>query len=1361
MHGFWEIVASNAVLVAGLAVGVALLGRVWKNAAGLHVLWLLVLVKLFTPPVVTIGLPLPAPWAARAPQDHGPDGGEAYPPTANAAQVPPMADGFRAEPAAVPNSAPRADVQKLAARPKAADASNVTAVPTTAPTTASTAEPQTLTWSTVLAWTWGIGIGVFASSHAFWMHRFARLLRDGQAPPDSVSTMAARVSRRMGLKRVPQVLMLPVRLSPLVWSAGGRPRVILPAELFRRLAPEAQEAILVHELAHVRRKDHLVRLLELFATTVFWWHPAAWWASRQLRGLEEQCCDAAVLRTVPHAPRTYANALVDTLGFISEPPVAVPMGATAAKSPLSLARRIEMLTNHAHVVRLTPGRMLLVATVAALPMAVAFAAEAPQTSERPPAEAREPGEQLADDDGIERHESRADNAVQAEGTDGEEKSEQLRVGHVEEVAAEEPGARAVRFSVDVPKGLRFRVTLREVSSRIVARGNFVFENERDQPALVEIRFEYLFEYQGDKSRDVLLSEEKLLQFEAEGEGCYPPGVTTIAGVPLGNLARPEKKLILVGAEDERSKAESGVRVLLIVPKNATPKTSEDVEKLDPRGELIVSLEPMPNKDSKPDPAEQLRRAWRRGARAVGTAYIKYRRYRVGPSFVKRISHESVDALLSSFGPSTRAEQVLPIVRELLEAEAREPWSSGWGTHLFRSVGLKTLDTHVREGKLSSARFYDGEIDVRYAAVNRQVDVHRAGGSVYARTPLSSFRISPPEGLLSQLETSVLEDGRVRLSHDRLEIVADPATGFIHRDVRRDRDRDRQAESLQYGPTSYPGGIYYPRLKLHFGYRDGKLDSVDVIVIDEARFNGGFSDADFALPLPAGTLVVDYREDTFRPTRRRLTHDVDDAAEQFRGRPERVPFGSGAVPDVDQAAARFEEPAPLRFEFRHQPWEDVLTWLAEEAGLALVMDAPPPGVLNYQDERAYSVAEAIELLNTVLRPQGYELVRHRRTLRLVKLEKDGLIAPVQVEVLPHTDALVIRGKDRDVKKVVDLIDEIEDTRETDMPAKKNEAAQSVPKQPADTRSFDIILAEHVILMDGELATPSEVEGRLREQAAAGPVHPRFLFTAGAFEAGKWKTWHDRAYDLHRELRFSPGFTVGSVSHLASRRYDAIRTADDLRPDPSRRIEGTARLPDGRPAAGATVVVRQRSGRESEAISLRDGRLRSPVNEVWTQADERGRFAIYPAKDEFSVAVLHEDGFAAAGAAQLRRGEPIVLEAWATIDLTLRRSPDHALGASLRVRAIPAPDAVPLGFDAQLSTGEASHVSSKVLVPSGSITASTFIAMGEGVSVAASRDTFDVGPGETKQIELGPPTKEDVQRAEQNFRELHGDESTKRR
>jgi type II secretory pathway component GspD/PulD (secretin) len=79
---------------------------------------------------------------------------------------------------------------------------------------------------------------------------------------------------------------------------------------------------------------------------------------------------------------------------------------------------------------------------------------------------------------------------------------------------------------------------------------------------------------------------------------------------------------------------------------------------------------------------------------------------------------------------------------------------------------------------------------------------------------------------------------------------------------------------------------------------------------------------------------------------------------------------------------------LRFNFRFQPWADVLDWFAYQADLSLVMDAPPPGTFNYSDTRSYTPAEAIDLLNSVLLTKGYTLVRKDRMLILINLE-DGI------------------------------------------------------------------------------------------------------------------------------------------------------------------------------------------------------------------------------------------------------------------------------------------------------------------------------------------------------------------------------------
>jgi bla regulator protein blaR1 len=57
MYTFWEIIASNAVVATILAVIAMWLGRFWKNAAAVHVLWVVVLLKLFTPPLVITELP--------------------------------------------------------------------------------------------------------------------------------------------------------------------------------------------------------------------------------------------------------------------------------------------------------------------------------------------------------------------------------------------------------------------------------------------------------------------------------------------------------------------------------------------------------------------------------------------------------------------------------------------------------------------------------------------------------------------------------------------------------------------------------------------------------------------------------------------------------------------------------------------------------------------------------------------------------------------------------------------------------------------------------------------------------------------------------------------------------------------------------------------------------------------------------------------------------------------------------------------------------------------------------------------------------------------------------------------------------
>lgn len=117
--------------------------------------------------------------------------------------------------------------------------------------------------------------------------------------------------------------------------------------------------------------------------------------------------------------------------------------------------------------------------------------------------------------------------------------------------------------------------------------------------------------------------------------------------------------------------------------------------------------------------------------------------------------------------------------------------------------------------------------------------------------------------------------------------------------------------------------------------------------------------------------------------------------------QQAPAALDLPPDLEAAMDDFmadEVPQKtLKFVFRYQPWEKVIQWFADESDLSLIMDSPPAGTFNYTDNRSYTPAEAIDLLNGVLLTKGYTLIRRDRMLMLINLE-DG-IPPELVTTIP--------------------------------------------------------------------------------------------------------------------------------------------------------------------------------------------------------------------------------------------------------------------------------------------------------------------------------------------------------------------------
>jgi hypothetical protein len=170
--------------------------------------------------------------------------------------------------------------------------------------------------------------------------RFGRLLRRScRLAPPGVQRLAESVAFELDMRSVPRVHVSAARLAPMTWWSGGRVRVVLPEALHHEVDDEQLRWILAHELAHIKRRDHLVRWLEWLASVACWWNPVVWWARRHLRRDEEDACDALVLEHLQGQPRAYARALLAVVEIMAAPGGRTPALATGLDAARSLEHR--------------------------------------------------------------------------------------------------------------------------------------------------------------------------------------------------------------------------------------------------------------------------------------------------------------------------------------------------------------------------------------------------------------------------------------------------------------------------------------------------------------------------------------------------------------------------------------------------------------------------------------------------------------------------------------------------------------------------------------------------------------------------------------------------------------------------------------------------------------------------------------------------------------------------------------------------------------------------------------------------------------------------------------------------------------
>ena len=165
-----------------------------------------------------------------------------------------------------------------------------------------------------------------------------------------------RLERRGGVTRPIALIASDSSLEPGVFGIL-RPVLLWPSRVGARLGDAQVEAILSHELSHVRRRDNLAAAIHMVAQAVFWFHPLVWWVGARLVEERERACDEEVIR-LGSEPQVYAESILRTCALCVESPLACVSGVTGS----DLTRRIETIMRNRAGDPLHAGKKIVLAT---------------------------------------------------------------------------------------------------------------------------------------------------------------------------------------------------------------------------------------------------------------------------------------------------------------------------------------------------------------------------------------------------------------------------------------------------------------------------------------------------------------------------------------------------------------------------------------------------------------------------------------------------------------------------------------------------------------------------------------------------------------------------------------------------------------------------------------------------------------------------------------------------------------------------------------------------------------------------------------------------------------------------------------
>jgi beta-lactamase regulating signal transducer with metallopeptidase domain len=166
--------------------------------------------------------------------------------------------------------------------------------------------------------------------------RLARLLRLAVPVEEDLAGLVAELAGQVGLRRPPTTVSIAGEC-PLFVCGLWRPRLVVPSRLLASLNRAERRQVILHELAHLKRRDLLWGWPVEIARIAYFFHPLVYWVAYQLRLERELACDQLAMVRSGHPPADYARTLVQVVAHISEPAAvhiaAISAGLTGSQPP--------------------------------------------------------------------------------------------------------------------------------------------------------------------------------------------------------------------------------------------------------------------------------------------------------------------------------------------------------------------------------------------------------------------------------------------------------------------------------------------------------------------------------------------------------------------------------------------------------------------------------------------------------------------------------------------------------------------------------------------------------------------------------------------------------------------------------------------------------------------------------------------------------------------------------------------------------------------------------------------------------------------------------------------------------------------